>query len=220
MELVRTAPARHPQPPLPSSGLVVLHAAALEMTPRRMLGTLRRLGPGRVVLVGPEFGSLAHRLALDVGFDEVWPAGLPTATFQAMLGRAAGYARPARRPPTSARRCASVGSAAAAAAAAVARAAITAAGQRRPCRGHLHRVRPRHRDAGPVSAAARHPGRCVSAAARRSALAGTTLANGRRIDMTICRLRMAVQASGVDTLIVESVRGVGYRLAVRGRFIG
>jgi len=38
--------------------------------------------------------------------------------------------------------------------------------------------------------------------------------------MTICRLRMAVQASGVDTLIVESVRGVGYRLAVRGRFIG
>jgi len=51
-------------------------------------------------------------------------------------------------------------------------------------------------------------------------LAGTTLANGRRIDMTICRMRMALQASGFDTLIVESVRGVGYRLAVRGRFIG
>lgn len=194
---------------------MVLHAAALEMAPRRMLDTLRRLGPVRVVLVGPEFGSLAHRLALVVGFDEVWPAGLPAATFQALLARAWAAPLDAPGPPTDPRpRHADAPVSAPPLSAPPAppsrlQVSVDVAGGTCTVFDRVI-VMPGTRLRLLDALVAAYP-----AAARRSALAGTAAVPGRRIDMTICRLRMALQASGIDTLVVESVRGVGYRLAVR-----
>lgn len=70
------------------AALVVVQASAIDMSPRRLLEALRRLGPLRVALCGPEPGGLLHALALDVGFDEVWPQPLRGAVLEATLCRA------------------------------------------------------------------------------------------------------------------------------------
>jgi len=74
--------------------LVLVQAAAMQAAPGAVVAALRAGGPLRLVLSGPEFGGLAHALALEVGFDEVWPLDLPAPLLSMMLHKALGSSRP------------------------------------------------------------------------------------------------------------------------------
>lgn len=209
MELVHPAPNRQPRPAPPSAGLVVLQAASIEMAPRRLLDTLRQLGALRIVLVGPEFGSLAYRLALDLGFDEVWPAALPAPTVDALLARA--WAAPAVPDRGSASAPSASASASASAPASVPGPAPTGASvdlSGGTCTMHGRVIAMPHEClrllAGLLAA--------YPATAPRAGLAAPAPLHGRRIDMTVSRLRATLRAAGIDHLHVQAVRGVGYRL--------
>ena len=207
MELVHPAPNRQPRPAPPSAGLVVLQAASIEMAPRRLLDTLRQLGALRIVLVGPEFGSLAYRLALDLGFDEVWPAALPAPAVDALLARA--WAAPAV--PDRGNASASAPSASASASVSAPGPALTGASV--DLSGGTFTMHGRE---------IAMPHECLRlldrllvaypATALRSGLAAPAPLHGRRIDMTVSRLRATLRAAGIDHLHVQAVRGVGYRL--------
>ena len=214
MELVHTAPApaRHAPPPQPNSGLVVVQAAAIEMSPQRLLQTLRQLGALRVVLVGPEFGSLAHRLALDLGFDEVWPAGLPDAVFAALLAkawtapRAAASSRVATSPPPTTTTATTAPTTTSTVPAPV---TVDLPGGTCSLQGRVLAL--------PQEALRLLDGlrAAYPATAPRAVLAGAAGGSpGRRIDMVVCRLRQALRATGIDDRIVQSVRGAGYRLSL------
>ena len=203
MELVHPAPNRQPRPAPPSAGLVVLQAASIEMAPRRLLDMLRQLGALRIVLVGPEFGSLAYRLALDLGFDEVWPAALPAPAVDALLARA--WAAPAV-PDRGNARASAPSASASAPGPALTGASVDLSGGTFTMHGRVIAM----------------PHECLRllegllaaypATAPRAGLAAPAPLHGRRIDMTVSRLRATLRAAGIDHLHVQAVRGVGYRL--------
>ena len=68
-----------------SLDLALVSMADLAWSPQALLAALRHRGAPRTVLVGPSFASTAHLMALEIGFDEVWPAGAPTTTLAALI---------------------------------------------------------------------------------------------------------------------------------------
>lgn len=56
--------------------LAIVHQNASRMPYRTIVENLQAAGFSRVVLVGPKIGSKEFISALDVGFDEVWPAAI------------------------------------------------------------------------------------------------------------------------------------------------
>jgi len=81
--------------------MVLVQAAAMQTAPGAVVDALRAGAALRLVLSGHAFGGVAHRLALEVGFDEVWPLDLPAPLLSMMLHKALGSSRPARVGPES-----------------------------------------------------------------------------------------------------------------------
>ena len=192
--------------------LVVVQATAITMSPRLLLQALRLLSPLRVVLAGPEPGCLAHAMALDLGFDEVWPKGLQGASLQTALVRAMAG-------PSSGSTPGSGGGPGHPAAPAQSRDAVavdlrshtcTVAGRvvslPPDCARLLHSLLLSHPEAMTRPMLARAMGLAVSPA----------LPIGRRIDMTASRLRRKLQQAGLWQLRVSTQWGVGYRVQVSG----
>lgn len=210
-----------------SAGLVVVQAVAISMSPLRLLDTLRLLSPLRVALAGPEPGSLAHAMALDLGFDDVWPQSLQGSLLETALARAYAGA-PAERtratPATPATPSIPAGSERAAQAAQFATCAhsghgvvvdlathsCTAAGRvvalPPDCARLLHNLLMSYPVAMPRAGLAQAMGLAVNA----------SLPLGRRIDMTASRLRSRLQQAGLWQLRITATWGVGYRLEVLG----
>ena len=78
--------------------LAVVAASGLDVPLGAVLDSLRTAGVQTVALHGPEFGSLVHLLALELGFDHVWGESANDEAL-AVLVKHAGIQR-ARRPVT------------------------------------------------------------------------------------------------------------------------
>lgn len=80
--------------------LVVVHAQAIDTPYGQLLDVLRSCGVRRVVLVGPRLEDAQYMLALEAGFDEVWPEALPQTTLPVLVRKAWQTAR--QTPPVDA----------------------------------------------------------------------------------------------------------------------
>jgi len=190
------------------AALVVAQAAAMLDAPGVVVATLRRGGPLRLVLSGPEFGSLAHALALEVGFDEVWPQAAPAALLWLMLAKAMAVplANAAlRQMPTSPARpqglqvdlrdlsCRFAGRAV------------------QLTRGSAVLLRALQR-AHPDSATREVLAEALIAVSTPAAADAALALAGRRVDTQIYRLRRELAGGGLGALRIRSVRCLGYRL--------
>ena len=194
--------------------LVLVQAAAMQAAPSAVVAALRAGGPLRLVLSGPAFGSLAHALALEVGFDEVWPLDLPAPLLSMMLHKALGLSTPiaARQralPPEEAP------------------AETPAVGLRvDPAYGLCHwqgRMASLTRGSALLLQTLQraHP-HTVPRTALAAALdgppspepraAGELKVLGRRVDTQVSRLRQELAKAGFEALRVYSARFIGYRL--------
>ncbi len=194
--------------------LVLVQAAAMQAAPGAVVAALRAGAPLRLVLSGPAFGSLAHALALEVGFDEVWPLDLPAPLLSMMLHKALGSAG-----PIAARQRALPNTETPAEA--------PAAGlQVDPAYGGCHwqgRMAPLTRGSALMLQALQraHPHN-VPRIALAAALDGPASTEprasseltvlGRRVDTQVSRLRQELAKAGFQALRIYSARFIGYRL--------
>ena len=65
--------------------LALISVAELEWSPQALLTALRQRRVPRAVMIGPTFGTTAHLMALEVGFDEVWAAGTSVPFLAALI---------------------------------------------------------------------------------------------------------------------------------------
>lgn len=214
--------------------LVLVQAAAMQAAPGAVVTSLRAGGPLRLVLSGPEFGSLTHTLALEVGFDEVWPQGLPAPLLSMLLRKALGMhghsaGRTPSLPPRAAAGPAQIDTTAVAPTHAQAL-APTLALEVDAAHGICHwqgRAAAMTRGSALVLRALQqaYP-RSVSRLALAAALddlPGTEAwapneprALGRRIDTQVSRLRQELAKAGFAALHIRSARYIGYRLELFG----
>jgi len=161
-----------------------------------LLAALRAAGVARVVLLGPSFGSVAHVMALEFGFDDVWDGQSPEPLLAALLRHRLAAQVP--QPP---------------------RTALSFDADRASCR-HDGRLLP----LGPsfvqtlACLAARSP-----QAVHRDELASLIPAlqphvrarDSRIVDTHVSRLRAQLRRAGVHDVQIVAVRSRGYRLVVQ-----
>lgn len=68
--------------------VAIVAATALDVPLGAVLDTLRNAGVASVALYGPEFGSLMHLLALELGFDHVWSDSAQDETLAVLIRHA------------------------------------------------------------------------------------------------------------------------------------
>jgi len=71
--------------PVLSLAIVVEHPS--DETKRYLMSSLRQCGVQRTVLVGPSVGTIPYLIALEDGFDEVWPDALSAQTLKALVNK-------------------------------------------------------------------------------------------------------------------------------------
>jgi DNA-binding response OmpR family regulator len=177
---------------------LVVAAYGEALASHEQLLAARQAGKARAVMFGPAFGSLQHVLALELGFDEVWPqstgemalhalvrAALRQNRGHAALDGAAGLA--SLRVDPESLRCEFAGQTL----------ALTPSQIR--IFGHLVNAHP-----SPVS----RVDLMRYAKPSRRALDG----GSRSVDAQVSRIRTVLADGGLTSLTIESVQGFGYRL--------
>jgi DNA-binding response OmpR family regulator len=158
----------------------------------------RHAGKARAVMFGPAFGSLQHVLALELGFDEVWPGSVSEMALHALVRAALRQNRPdallhassglaSLRVDPESLRCEYGGQAL----------ALTPSQIR--IFGHLVNAHP--------SAVSRVDLMRYAKPSRRSLDSGS-----RSVDAQVSRIRTVLADGGLTSLAIESVQGFGYRL--------
>jgi len=183
--------------------VVVVEFGSTCLSLRGLIASLQATS-ARIVLIGPRFGSSDHVAALDLGVDEVWPAGTSTPVLRALLRRAVGD-WPQAESEANMRRL-DVG----------------------PLVVDLDSLRCSY-DGRPVvmtylqlqilaTMLYRYPG-VVPREALREVVSSTTLRpsgdKSRSIDIHVSRLRRILGAAGAAGVSISSIRGYGYKI-VRG----
>lgn len=196
------SPSGVPEHPAPLLALIqgrVADEAAVSLAQ-----ACRERGMCRIVLVGPEFGSVDAQTALLRGFDEVWPRQLPHGLGVVILQKAWQTAK-------------RLG--------AIDGARLLRVGPLSIGKGDdSFAYRNRKVNLGGDSVAllrvlATHFPKPVSRGALMRALRKTELdlaANTRIVDMSVMRLRQRLRAAGVRGVNISTVRGVGYGLELDG----
>ena len=185
--------------------LVVVQAQAVDMPYRHLLDALRGGGVRRAVLVGPSLGDVQYVLALEAGFDEVWPEALPRTALPVLLGKAWQTSR--QMPHAEAERVLTLGDLVLAAESA----SCWVAGHKvylgRACFAILQCL------------ALNFPGIAsrgqLSLATREDDDDDAGLGDGSRaMDVSVSRLRKKLQEAGVAGVRIKSVSGLGYQLCM------
>jgi len=190
------------------AALVVVQAAAMLDAPGVVVATLRRGGPLRLVLSGPEFGSLAHALALEVGFDEVWPQAAPAALLSLMLAKAMALTTVSAPP----RQMTSVHAQPHGLQVDTRDLSCRWAGRVvQLTRGSAVLLQALQR-AYPESATRETLAEALIVISGPGAADAALALAGRRVDTQIYRLRRELSSGGLRSLRIRSVRYVGYRL--------
>lgn len=71
----------------PTMSLAILIGHPQDETMRTLMSSLQQCGVQRTVLVGPAVGMDSYLLALEEGFDEVWPEALGAQTLRALVNK-------------------------------------------------------------------------------------------------------------------------------------
>ncbi|OYT90046.1 MAG: hypothetical protein CFE43_20215 [Burkholderiales bacterium PBB3] len=67
--------------------LAIVVGGGIDVACRPLLDSLRRVGAQRSVLIGPGLDSIDYPLALDAGFDEVWPESIGVPVLKALVNK-------------------------------------------------------------------------------------------------------------------------------------
>ena len=183
--------------------LVIVRAHAVDVPYRQLLAALRSGGVRRVVLVGPGLGDAQYVLALEAGFDEVWPEALPRTALPVLVCKAWQTSR--QMPHADAERVLTLGELVLAAESSSCWVAGYKVYLGRACFAILQCL------------ALNYPGIAsrgkLTMATREEDAAG--LGDGSRaMDVSVSRLRKKLLEAGVAGVRIKSVSGLGYQLCM------